>query len=326
MSFHLPLRLRRLRQNENMRRLVRETHLRVDDLIYPLFIKHGLDNPVEIASMPGVKQLGLKHLGEEIRELVGLGIPAVLLFGIPETKDPLGQDAYSADGIIAQAIRTIKEVSSDILVISDLCFCEYTSHGHCGVIHDGSDNVLNDETLDLLVKQALVHVEAGADIIAPSGMMDGMIGALRTGLDEHAYQNIPLLSYAVKYSSALYGPFRDAAEGSPQFGDRKTYQMDIANSDEALREVQCDLDEGADMLMVKPALHYLDIIHKIKSHYPEVPLSAYQVSGEYSMIKAAAAQGYIDEDSVAYESLLSIKRAGADFMITYFAKQVAKTL
>lgn len=326
MSQQIPLRLRRLRQNENMRRLVRETQLSVDDLIYPLFIKHGLDTPVEISSMPGVKQLGLKHLAEEIPELVELGIPAVLLFGIPEAKDPLGRDAYSPDGIIAQAIRTIKEISSDILVISDLCFCEYTSHGHCGVIARGSDNVLNDETLDLLTKQALVHVEAGADIIAPSGMMDGMIGALRTGLDQHAHHNIPLLSYAVKYSSALYGPFRDAAEGSPQFGDRKTYQMDIANTQEALREVQCDLEEGADMLMIKPALHYLDIIHKIKSHYPEVPLSAYQVSGEYAMIKAAAQKGYIDEDSVAYESLVSIKRAGADFMITYFAKQIANRL
>lgn len=316
---------RRLRHHETLRTMVQETHLRVQDLICPLFIKHGLTKKNPIASMPGQYQLGLNHLEEEIQEIVALGIPAVLLFGIPEYKDESGSAALHDHGIVQQAITTIKKIAPQLLVISDICFCEYTSHGHCGVLTENAD-VHNDKTLDLLVKQSLSHARAGCDIIAPSGMMDGMVAAIREGLDAAGFQHVPILSYAAKYASAFYGPFREAAEGAPQFGDRRTYQMDPANTKEALREVDLDVEEGADMLMVKPALSYLDIIYQTKRRYPEIPLCAYQVSGEYAMIKAAAQCGWLDEKKVALETLLSIKRAGADFIITYFAKVVAEWL
>ncbi|MBB71696.1 MAG: porphobilinogen synthase [Legionellales bacterium] len=315
-------RLRRLRQHPKLRDLVRETRVSVNDLILPLFIHHDPDHRQEIASMPGQFQWGLNQLETEISDISKLGIPGVLLFGIPAHKDDLGSDSYSDNGIIQQAIQRIKSVNSDLLVISDVCFCEYTSHGHCGVIDEvaGRVDVDNDKTLELLAKQAVSHAEAGADVVAPSGMMDGMVTAIRSGLDAHDYQHIPILSYAVKYSSSFYGPFREAAEGAPQFGDRKTYQMDVANSHEALREADSDVYEGADMLMVKPAMAYLDIIHRVKQAHPDMPLGAYQVSGEYAMIKAAARDGLLDEQQAMHESLIAIKRAGADFIISYFAK------
>ena len=321
-------RLRRLRRHETLRTMVQETHLRVENLVCPLFIKHGLTEKNPIASMPGQYQLGLSHLKEEIQEIVSLGIPAVLLFGIPEYKDEQGSAALHDHGIVQQAIIEIKKLAPQLLIISDICFCEYTSHGHCGVITEttGQMDVANDETLSLLVQQSLSHARAGCDSIAPSGMMDGMVAAIREGLDQEGFQHIPILSYAAKYASAFYGPFREAAEGAPQFGDRRTYQMDPANAKEALREVDLDVEEGADMLMVKPALSYLDIIHQTKQRYPEIPLCAYQVSGEYAMIKAAAQCGWLDEKKVALETLLSIKRAGADFIITYFAKAASQWL
>lgn len=322
------VRLRRLRQNEALRTLVRETHLSVQNFICPIFIKQGLTEKKAISSMPGIYQIGLPHLKAEIDEIVSLEIPAVLLFGIPEHKDEKGSAACQDNGIIQEAITEIKRHAPHLLVISDICFCEYTSHGHCGIITEktGQLDVDNDETLTLLVKQSVSHAKAGTDVIAPSGMMDGMVAAIREGLDREGFQHIPILSYAAKYASSFYGPFREAAEGAPQFGDRRTYQMDPANAREALREVDLDVDEGADMLMVKPALSYLDIIHQTKQRYPEIPLCAYQVSGEYAMIKAAAQCGWLDEKKIALESLLSIKRAGADFIITYFAKVAAKWL
>jgi len=321
-------RLRRLRQHPRMRDLIRETHLTIDDLVYPLFIKPGNGSNTAISSMPGQAQITLENLSAEIKTIVALNIPAVLLFGIPEKKDPQGSDAYHEQGIVQQAIRIIKSTAPNLLVISDLCCCEFTDHGHCGIIdtHTGKTDINNDETLTILQKQAIAHVQAGADILAPSGMIDGMVAAIRHALDKHHYQHIPILSYSVKYASALYGPFRDAAEGTPQFGDRRSHQMDIANANEALREAELDIAEGADILMVKPALMFLDIIHRLKQQFPQIPLAAYQVSGEYAMIKAASENHWLAEKDTVLESLLAIKRAGANFIITYFAKEVARWL
>ncbi len=314
---------RRLRSNENLRRLVRETHLSVDDLIYPMFVVHGQDTANEITSMPGCYQYSVDRLVEAAKELVSLGIPGTILFGIPENKDAHGSEAYADDGIIQQAVRAIKDAMPDLLVITDVCLCEYTDHGHCGVIEDGE--VQNDPTLDLLVQESVSHAQAGADVIAPSDMMDGRVGAIRYALDEEGYENIPIMAYSAKYASAFYGPFRDAAESAPQFGDRRSYQMDPANSEEALREVTLDIEEGADIVMVKPALSYLDVIYQVKTEF-QMPVAAYNVSGEYSMIKAAAQNGWIDEKRVALEVLTSIKRAGADMILTYFAKSVVEWL
>ncbi len=314
---------RRLRANENLRRLVRETALSVDDLIYPMFVVHGNDVATEISAMPGCYQYSVDRLVTAAKELATLGIPGTILFGIPASKDPLGTEAYAEDGIIQQAVRAIKDTVPDLLVITDVCLCEYTDHGHCGVI-GGSNEIQNDPTLELLVKESLSHARAGADVIAPSDMMDGRVGAIRDALDENGYQNIPILAYAAKYASAFYGPFREAAESAPQFGDRRSYQMDPANAEEALREVALDIQEGADILMVKPALAYLDVIHRVKTEF-QMPVAAYNVSGEYAMIKAAAQNGWVDEERVALEALTSIKRAGADMILTYFAKSVASS-
>lgn len=314
---------RRLRSNDTLRRMVRETRLSVDDLIYPMFICPGEGVREPISAMPGVNQLSVDQGVEECREVAGLGIPAVILFGIPESKDAAGTGAYADDGIVQQAIRAIKQNVPDLMVITDVCLCEYTDHGHCGVIKD--DDVQNDPTLQLLVKTSLSHVHAGADMVAPSDMMDGRIGAIRTALDEENLTHIPIMAYSAKYASAYYGPFREAAGSTPQFGDRRSYQMDPPNTNEALREVEMDLEEGADIVMVKPALAYLDIIQRVKSTF-EVPLAAYNVSGEYAMIKAAGQMGWIDEDRVMMESLVAIKRAGADLILTYFAKDAAKLI
>ncbi len=312
---------RRLRANENLRRLVRETALSVDDLIYPMFVIHGNDTATEISAMPGCYQYSVDRLVVAAKELATLGIPGTILFGIPASKDPLGTEAYAEDGVIQQAVRAIKDTVPDLLVITDVCLCEYTDHGHCGVIE--ANEVQNDPTLELLVKESLSHARAGADVIAPSDMMDGRVGAIRNALDENGYKNIPIMAYAAKYASAFYGPFREAAESAPQFGDRRSYQMDPANAEEALREVALDIQEGADILMVKPALAYLDVIHRVKTEF-QVPVAAYNVSGEYAMIKAAAQNGWIDEERVALETLTSIKRAGADMILTYFAKSVVE--
>ena len=321
---HYPIyRPRRLRATENLRRLIRETALSVDDLIYPMIVVHGHDVATEIPSMPGCYQYSVDRLVKAAKELASLNIPGTILFGIPESKDALGSAAYADDGIIQQAVRAIKEAVPDLLVITDVCLCEYTDHGHCGVIERG--DVLNDPTLELLVKESLSHVRAGADVIAPSDMMDGRIGAIRNALDENGYENIPIMAYSAKYASAFYGPFRDAAESAPQFGDRRSYQMDAPNVEEALREVELDIAEGADILMVKPALSYLDVIYRVKSNF-QIPVAAYNVSGEYSMIKAATQNGWMDEQRVALEVLISIKRAGADIILTYFAKSVVQWL
>ncbi len=327
---HFPkYRPRRLRSNKLLRSLVRETHLSVKDLIMPLFVRPGSGIKKEISSMPGNYQFSTDTLVEEVREIAGLGIPGVILFGIPEKKDELGTEAYADDGIIQKAIRAIKENVSDILVITDVCMCEYTNHGHCGYIKKdektGEHIIDNDETLKLLSKEALSHAEAGVDIVAPSDMMDGRVGAIRKILDENGYENIPIMSYAAKYASAFYGPFRDAAESPPSFGDRKSYQMDASNSNEALREVSLDIEEGADIVMVKPALPYLDIIRLIKDKFG-YPVAAYSVSGEFSMIKAAHEKGWLDEKEVAMETLMGIKRAGADIILTYWAKDAARWL
>jgi porphobilinogen synthase len=321
-------RLRRLRLNPALRELVTETRLSAKDFILPLFIKANATEKQPIAAMPGHFQLSLQDLTHEAKEIASLGIPGVILFGLPAYKDAMGTAAHSSNGVVQQAIRIIKDAAPDLLVITDLCFCEYTDHGHCGVLkqQENAWTVDNDATLPLLVQQAISHVAAGADIIAPSGMMDGMVASLRTGLDQANYTHIPILSYAVKYASACYGPFRVAAESAAQVGDRRGYQMNPANTREALREAALDIQEGADMLMVKPAGHYLDIIYRVKQTYPELPLSAYQVSGEYAMIKAAASNGWVDEKQLALESLLAIKRAGADFILSYFAKDVARWL
>jgi len=319
------VRMRRLRQSEKIRSLIRETNLSPNELIMPLFVRHGRDEKRPIASMPGQFQLSVDKLEAEVKAITQLGLPAVLLFGIPEHKDGAGYDSYADDGVIQNAIKEIKEVNPDLLVIADTCFCEYTDHGHCGFIKDvnGNPDVDNDKTLELIAKQAIAQAKAGADIVAPSGNMDGMVGAIRQRLDQEGFTNTIIQSYAVKYASSFYGPFRDAAEGAPKFGDRKTYQMDPSNANEALREVELDIAEGADMIMVKPALAYLDIIQRIKTTFPYMPLSAYQVSGEYAMIKAAAENGWLDEKKVTLESLTSIKRAGANFIFSYFAKDVA---
>ena len=314
---------RRLRANENLRRLVRETALSVNDLIYPMFVVHGREIATEISAMPGCYQYSIDNLITAAKELAALGIPGTILFGIPASKDPFGLEAYADDGIIQQAVRAVKDTVPDLLVMTDVCLCEYTDHGHCGVVEAGE--VQNDPTLELLVKESLSHARAGADVIAPSDMMDGRVGAIRAALDENGYENIPIMAYAAKYASAFYGPFREAAESTPQFGDRRAYQMDPANAEEALREVSLDIEEGADILMVKPALSYLDVIHRVKTEF-QVPVAAYNVSGEYAMVKAAAQNGWIDEERVALELLTSIKRAGADMILTYFAKSVVEWL
>jgi porphobilinogen synthase len=304
--------------------MVRQTRLSVDQLVYPLFVRPGRGVRQPITSMPGQYQLSVDRLTDECKQIVEMGIPAVLLFGIPDQKDAVGSEAYSDKGIIQQAVRKLKEACPDLLVITDVCLCEYTDNGHCGVIVEqgGRKEVDNDATLPLLVKESVSHVKAGADMVAPSDMMDGRVAAIRSGLDAAGYPNVPIMSYAAKYASSYYGPFREAAESPPQFGDRKSYQMDLANSDEAIREAAADVEEGADIIMVKPALNYLDIIWRVKQQLG-MPTAAYHVSGEYSAIKAAAANGWIDEKGAVIESTVAIVRAGADIVITYFAKDLA---
>jgi len=311
---------RRLRKNELMRRLVRETQLSVDDLIYPLFVIEGTKVKKPIASMPGNFQLSIDYLVEEVKQTRDLGIPAVLLFGIPDRKDEMATGAFVKQGIIQKAIRAIKKSVPDILVVTDVCLCEYTSHGHCGMLE--GDEVDNDATIEVLAETALSHADAGADMVAPSAMMDGQVCAIREVLDEKGFEQIPIMAYAAKYASAFYGPFRDAAESAPQFGDRKSYQMDPANGDEAIREVTLDVGEGADIIMVKPALPYLDIIGRTREEF-DLPVAAYSVSGEFSMIKAAANMGWLDERQAMMEATTAIKRAGADIIITYFARDIA---
>ncbi len=314
---------RRLRRNDNIRRMVRETTLSVNDFIYPLFVTEGKEIRNPISSMPGNYQLSIDQLIIEVKEVYKLGIPAIILFGIPAHKDETGSDATSEKGIIQRAVGAIKDAVPEIYIITDVCFCEYTDHGHCGPIKDGE--VDNDATLDLLAKQVLTHANAGADMVAPSGMMDGMVASIRNALDENNFKHLPIMSYAVKYASAFYGPFRDAAESAPQFGDRRGYQMDPPNAREALNEVDLDVEEGADIIMVKPALPYLDIIHQVYDRI-NLPVAAYNVSGEFSMVKAAAQLGWIDERRVAMEMLTAIKRAGASLILTYFAKDAARWL
>lgn len=314
---------RRLRRTENLRGLVRETRLAVEQLVLPLFVVPGQNVEKPVSSMPGVRQLSIDKTVAECVAVRELGVPAVLLFGIPEHKDAEGSAAYDDDGIIPRAVRAIKREVPDLVVVTDVCLCEYTDHGHCGLVVDG--DVDNDPTVELLAREALVHAAAGADIVAPSDMMDGRVDAIRELLDEEGFENTPILSYAAKFASAFYGPFREAAESTPQFGDRRSYQMDPANGDEALREVEMDLDEGADIVMVKPAMAYLDVIWRVKDAYG-VPLAAYQVSGEYAMIVAAAQNGWLDRERAVMESLLAIRRAGADIIITYFAAEAARRL
>ena len=324
---------RRLRTTPALRAMVRETELNARDFIYPLFVRHG-EGRTEIGSMPGVYQLSVEEAVREAEAAMKSGVNAVILFGIPAEKDPIGLENFSDDGIVQQAIRAIKTEIPEMVVVTDVCLCEYTDHGHCGILNTGEHYhehlpegyVLNDETLDVLAKVAVSHASSGADMVAPSGMMDGMVSAIRIGLNENGFENLPILSYAVKYASSFYGPFREAAEGAPKFGDRKSHQMDPANVREALREAGLDVEEGADMLMVKPALAYLDVIRAVKGAYPELPLAAYNVSGEYAMIKAAAANGWLDEQKVVLETLTSIKRAGADLILTYHALDAAKWL
>ncbi len=319
-------RLRRLRYNPAVRELVRHTRLTPSRLILPLFVRTGKNVRQPILSMPGHCQLSVDELAKEVRQAAALGLGGVILFGIPARKDATGSDSYSDDGIIQQGVRAAKDAAPELLVATDVCFCEYTDHGHCGVINDktGRMDVDNDATLDMLGKQAVSHVRAGADLVAPSGMMDGMIGAIRGALDASGFEHLPVMSYAVKYSSAFYGPFRDAVDSAPQFGDRRTYQMDFASDPgQAIREAELDLGEGADMLMVKPALAYLDIIKAVGDRFPGVPLAAYNVSGEFSMVKAAAEKGWIDERAIVLESLTAITRAGASIVLTYWAKDVA---
>jgi porphobilinogen synthase len=314
---------RRLRRSEPLRRMVRETRLSTDELIAPLFVVHGKGVRNEVASMPGVAQLSVDLLIKEVQELANVGVPAVLLFGIPAKKDERGSEAYAADGIVQQAVRAIKDQRPELVVITDVCLCEFTSHGHCGLVEKGE--VLNDPSLELLAQSALSHAQAGADIVAPSDMMDGRVGAVRKALDLSGFYDTPILSYAAKYASSFYGPFRDAAQSTPQFGDRRGYQMDPANAEEALREVELDIEEGADAVMVKPALPYLDIIRRVKERFNR-PVAAYQVSGEYAMLKAAGKLGWLDEERAMLESLTGIKRAGADLIITYFARTAAMLL
>ena len=314
---------RRLRKNENFRRLIRETKLSVDNLIYPMFVVPGQKVKKPIASMPGNFQMSVDHIVREAARMKELGIPAVLLFGIPEKKDEIASGALAKDGIVQRAIRAIKEKVPEILVVTDVCLCEYTSHGHCGMIEKGE--VDNDMTLEVLAEQAVSHAKAGADMVAPSAMMDGQIGALREGLDEAGFDAVPIMAYSAKYASCFYGPFREAAESAPSFGDRSAYQMDPANSDEAMREITLDVQEGADIIMVKPALAYLDIIRRAKEEF-DLPLAAYNVSGEFAMVKAAAQMGWLDGERAMLESLTAIRRAGADMIITYFAPEAALIL
>ncbi len=317
------IRMRRLRKNELFREMVRETSLSPSDFIYPMFVRPGEMVKEEISSLPGNYHYSVEQLVAEVKQVKALGISGVILFGLPEKKDELGSEGYDDHGIVQRAIRAIKDEVSDILVITDVCLCEYTDHGHCGVVKGG--DVDNDPTLELLARASLSHVKAGADMVAPSDMMDGRVAAIRKMLDENGYQDVPIMSYAAKYASAFYGPFREAADSAPQFGDRRSYQMDPANSDEAIREVELDLAEGADIVMVKPALPYLDVIYRVKSEF-NVPVAAYNVSGEYAMIQAAAANGWVDGQKVMMETLLSIKRAGADIILTYFAEKAAALL
>ena len=312
---------RRLRRTEALRRLVRETRVTVEQLVQPLFVVPGSGVERPVASMPGVVQHSVDRVAEECRRLADVGVPAVILFGIPERKDATGSGATAADGIVPRALTAIRKAAPGLVVLTDVCLCEYTDHGHCGVVRDG--DVDNDATLPLLAAEALAHARAGADVVAPSDMMDGRVGAIRAALDGAGFAHLPILSYAAKFASGLYGPFRDAAESTPAFGDRRSYQMDPANGDEALREVALDLEEGADVVMVKPALPYLDVIRRVKDRFG-VPVAAYQVSGEYAMVKAAAARGWIEERRVVEESLTAIRRAGADLVITYWAGAVAR--
>ncbi len=319
----LTLRPRRLRNSATLRRMVRETTLSVNDLIYPLFVDESISESMDVGSMPGVSRLPLSGVGDAVREVAALGIPGVILFGIPSEKDAIGSEAWNDEGIVQRAIREAKAASPETCVIADSCFCEYTDHGHCGVLH--GEDVDNDATLANLQKEAVSYARAGVDIIAPSGMMDGMIGAIRSALDDAGFSNTPIMSYAVKYASGYFGPFRDAADSSPSFGDRASYQMDPANAREALKEAAIDIAEGADILMVKPALAYLDIVAAVKQA-TDVPMAVYNVSGEYAMVKAAAEKGWIDEKRVVMETMLSFKRAGADLILTYHAKDVARWL
>src|ERR1700694_3372997 len=314
---------RRLRESPLVRRMVRETILRTDDLVYPLFVVHGRGVREPIGPMPGQFRLSIDELLKECKDAASMGIPAVLLFGLPAEKDPRGGEAYAEDGIVQQAVRAVKETIPDLLVVTDVCLCEYTSHGHCGVVEDG--RVKNDPTLDLLARTAVSHVEAGADMVAPSDMMDGRVAAIREVLDENGNQETPIMAYSAKYASAFYGPFREAADSTPQFGDRRSYQMDPANSAEAMREVALDIDEGADIVMVKPALPYLDVIARVKGEFG-LPVAAYSVSGEYAMIRAAGHLGWLDEERAMVEALTGIRRAGADIIITYFAKDLARLI
>ncbi len=319
----LTIRPRRLRRTPTLRRMVRETSLSVDDLIYPLFVDETISKPVPIASMPGVSRIPLSHVGKAVREVAAAGIPGVIFFGIPAKKDAIGSEAWNDEGIVQRAVREAKDASPDTCVIADSCFCEYTDHGHCGVLH--GEDVDNDATLENLQKEVVSYARAGVDIIAPSGMMDGMIGAIRIALDDNGFSHIPVMSYAVKYASAYFGPFRDAADSTPSFGDRAGYQMDPANSREAIKEAMLDIAEGADILMVKPGLAYMDIIAAVKEA-TDVPMAVYNVSGEYAMIKAAAEKGWIDERRVVLETMLGFKRAGADMILTYHAMDIARWL
>jgi porphobilinogen synthase len=336
-EFSIPLpanRPRRLRLNPVLRNMLRETQVSAADFIYPLFVVHGTGVHNEIGSMPGVFQLSIDQLAAEAEAIAALGIPAVILFGVPAEKDPIGLENFADDGIVQQAIRAIKAAVPELVVITDVCLCEYTDHGHCGILNIGKGGsqtrpyenlpegyLLNDETLSVLAKVVVSHARAGADIVAPSGMIDGAVAAIRAALDGASFEHLPVLSYAVKYASAFYGPFRDAAQGAPKFGDRRTHQLDVANAREALREAALDAAEGADMLMVKPALPYLDVIRQTREQIPQLPLVAYQVSGEYAMLKAAARNGWLDEPRAVLETLTAIKRAGADLIITYYAKE-----
>jgi len=314
---------RRLRESPLLRSMVRETSLRIDDFVYPLFAVHGRGVREPISSMPGQFRLSIDELLKECKDAASMGIPAVLLFGLPRDKDPRGTEAYAEDGIIQQAVRAVKDTIPDLLVITDVCLCEYTSHGHCGVVEDG--RIKNDPTLELIARTAVSHAEAGADLIAPSDMMDGRVAAVREGLDESGFPETPIMAYSAKYASAFYGPFREAADSTPQFGDRRSYQMDPANVMEAMREVALDVDEGADIVMVKPALPYLDVIARVKGEFG-LPVAAYSVSGEYAMLKAAGQLGWLDEDRAVLEALTGIRRAGADIIITYFAKDAARLI
>ncbi len=314
---------RRMRQNENFRAMIRETRLAPEQLVYPLFVMPGKGKKEEVSSMPGVFRLSVDQLQQEAKDCLALGVRSVILFGLPEKKDAVGSGTHAKNGIVQQAIKELKSKAPELTVITDVCLCEYTDHGHCGCL--SGHEVDNDATLELLAKTALSHAQAGADMVAPSDMMDGRVSEIRSALDENDFHNVPIMSYAVKYASAFYGPFRDAADCAPQFGDRRSYQMDPANSREALREATLDVDEGADILMVKPAVAYLDIISRLREEF-DLPIAAYHVSGEYAMIKAAAAKGWIDEQRVMAETLLSIRRAGADIILTYFAKDMARLL